>query len=198
MGILDVLAGRTKILEYRIVFGAENVVGVDTKTCVPKIPGPDYVRLWACYEAKIIYNLGFPKNMSAMMALGSIAKIAETEILADTDCFLRANLDDVIRFTREVPISGTIFTGEFFAKGSLERTIKTHFPVRGTEQQVVFSGVALMQHAILMNREDVETLDVLTKTVRNFVDLYGSGMIGGVQSVVQIPTLAYLKAIGAA
>ena len=198
MGILDSLAGRTKVLGYRIVFGADNVVGVHVEPSVAQIPGPDYIRLWASYEAKIIFNLGFPKNLSAMMALGSVAKVSETDITPDTDCFQRAGFNDVIRFVHEAPTSGTVFTGDFFAKGSLERMIKTHFPLRATEQQVVYSGLALMQYAILMNRSDTETLDVFTKTARNFVALYETGMGVGLQAVARITTLAYMQAIGAA
>lgn len=198
MGILNFLTGRTKVLRYKIVFGADNVVGVGVEPRVAQIPGPDYIRLWASYEAKIIFNLGFPKNLSGMIALSSVAKVTETDITADTDCFQRAGFNDVIRFVHEVPTSGTVFTGDFFAKGSLERTIKTHFPLRGTEQQVVYSGLALMQYAILMNHSDTETLDVLTKTARNFVALYKTGMGVGLRAVAQIPTLAYMQAIGAA
>lgn len=198
MGILDSLAGRTKVLGYRIVFGGDNVVGVHVELSVAQIPGPDYIRLWASYEAKIIFNLGFPKNLSAMMALGSVAKVSETDITPDTDCFQRAGFNDVIRFVHEVPTSGTVFTGDFFAKGSLERMIKAHFPLRATEQQVVYSGLSLMQYAILMNRNDAETLDILTKTARNFVALYETGMGVGLQAVAQVPTLAYMQAIGAA
>ena len=196
MGILDALAGRTKVLRYRIVFGADNTVGVHIEPYVPEIPTPNYVRLWVSYEAKIIFNLGFPNNLSAMMALDSVGKVSEIDITAETDCFERADFADVIRFVDQVPTSGTTFTGEFYAKGSLDRTIKTHFPTRSTEQQVVYSGLALMQYAILMNRSDAEALDVLTKTARNFVILYESNMGGGIQSVAQIPTLAYMQAIG--
>ncbi|MFQ5662353.1 MAG: hypothetical protein ACE5HL_00775 [Terriglobia bacterium] len=198
MGILEALTGRTKVLRYRIVFGADKIVGVHVEPCVPQIPGPEYIRLWASYEAKTIFNLGFPGNLSATMALGSVAKVADKAITADTDCFQRAHLADAIQFAHKVPTSGTTFTGELYAKGSLERTIKTHFPMRITEQQVVYSGLALMQYAISINRTDDETLDVLTKTARNFLALYESGMGGGVESVVQIPTLAYMQAIGVA
>jgi hypothetical protein len=37
---------------------------------------------------------------------------------------------------------------------------------------------------------------LLTKTAMNFVSMYESGMGGGIQSIVQIPTLAYMQAIG--
>lgn len=50
MGILESLTGRTKVLRYRIVFGAGNIVGVSIEPCVPRIPEPDYIRLWASYE----------------------------------------------------------------------------------------------------------------------------------------------------
>jgi hypothetical protein len=198
MGILENLLGRTKILRYQVAFGSNKTVGVNIEPCVPEILGPEYIHLWASYEAKIIFNLGFPNNLSAMMALGTISKVAEKKIGADTDCFERADLTDVIRFSNEIPKKEINFTGEFYAKGSLERLIKTHFPVQGTEQQVVYSGLALMQYAINMNMNDSETLDVLTKTAQNFVALYESGMGGSLQSVIQIPTLAYMQAIGVA
>ena len=38
----------------------------------------------------MIYNLGFPGNPSATMALGSVEKVAAKAITADTDCFDRA------------------------------------------------------------------------------------------------------------
>ena len=38
MGILEAITGHTKVLRYRIVFGAGNIVGVHIQPCVPKIP----------------------------------------------------------------------------------------------------------------------------------------------------------------
>ena len=195
MGIMEAVSGHTKVLGYRIVFGAGNLVGVHIQPLVPKIPGRDYVRLWASHTAKTVFNLGFPRNLSAMMALDSVARVADEAITADTDCFERANLADVCQFAYEVPTSGTTFTGEFYAKGSLKRFVKTHLPMRGTEQQMVFSGLALMQYAININCSNDEALDVLTKTARNFVALYESGMGEGVRAVVEIPTFAYMQAI---
>ena len=65
MGILEALTNRRRVLRYRIVFGAGNIVGVHIQPYVPKIPGSDYIRLWASHEAKMIYNLGFPGNPCA-------------------------------------------------------------------------------------------------------------------------------------
>lgn len=70
--------------------------------------------------------------------------------------------------------------------------------MRGTEQQVVYSALALMQYAISMTSEDKECLDVFTKTARNMIELYEFGMGVGIASIVQVPTLAYMQAIGVA
>ena len=196
MGLLNALADRKKVLTYEIIFGAKSDVGVRVQPLVPVVPGPDYIRLWVSYQAKIIYSLGFPKNNSAIICVGSVAKVVERDLDPGTDCFQRANFADVMRFAPQPPATGVKFTGEFYAKGSLERTIQTHFPLRASEQQVVYSGLALMQYAISMNQLDSEALRVLTATARYLVDLYQSGMGEGVASVVQIPTLAYMRAIG--
>ncbi|NVM56145.1 MAG: hypothetical protein HWN66_20785 [Candidatus Helarchaeota archaeon] len=198
MGFFEVLSGREKVLSFEIIFNDASQVGVNVNKNVSMVPTPDYIRLWACYEAKIIYNLGYPNNVSANMAVGSIAKVVENGINKKTNCFQKANLDDVIQYVPNISKGNIKFTGEFYAKGSLERTIKTWFPLRGTEQQVVYSALALMQYAISMSSEDEEYLDVFTKTARNMIELYESGMGVGIASVVQVPSLAYMRAIGAA
>lgn len=79
--------------------------------------------------------------------------------------------------------------------------VKSSFPLRIDGMQVVYSGLAMMQYAIFQNRDDPEALEVLTKTATNFVALYQPGRPGarppGAQSLMEIPTIAYLKAIGA-
>jgi len=198
MGFLETLSGRKKVLSFEIIFDDKNNVGVNVNKNVPVVPTPDYIRLWACYEAKMIYNLGYPNNISATMAIGAMAKIVKIDINENTDCFQKANLDDVIRYIPNISKGNIKFTGEFYAKGSIERTIKTWLPLRVTEQQAVYSALALMQYAISIARDDKECLDVFTKTARNMIKLYESGMGVGIASIVQVPTLAYMQAIGVA
>ncbi len=198
MGFLETLSGRKKVLSFEIIFDENYKVGVNVNKNVSMIQNPDYIRLWACYEAKIIYSLGYPKNLSANMAVGSLANIVEIDINENTNCFQKANLDDVIQYAPNISKGNVTFTGEFYAKGSLGRTIKTWLPSRGTEQQIVYSALALMQYAISLTREDKECLDVFTKTARNMIELYESGMGVGIASVVQVPTRAYMQAIGVA
>ena len=198
MGFLETLSGRKKILSFEIIFDDNNNVGVNVNKNVPVVATPDYIRLWACYEAKMIYNLGYPNNISANMTIGAMAKIVKIDINENTICFQKANLDDVIRYTPSISKGNIKFTGEFYAKGSIERFIKTWLPLRCTEQQVVYSALALMQYAISMVRDDKECLDVFTKTARNMISLYESGMGIGISSIVKVPTLAYMQAIGVA
>jgi len=188
MGLFD---GRKRILSFEIVFDKKNKVGVSIDKHVSMISTLDYIRLWACYAAKMIYVLGYPDNVSANIAIGAIAKIVKSDINASTNCFQIANLDDVIQYTSK-------YTGEFYAKGSLERAVKTWVPKRATEQQTVFSALALMQNVIYMIRNDKDCLEVLTQVARNMVELYDYGMGEGIASVVEVPTLAYMRAIGIA
>ena len=196
MGLLNFLNGK-KILSYNILFDYNNKVAVNIKKEVSTVPTPEYIRLWAFYQAKIIYNLGYPNNLSATMSLVSLSKIIEKDIYSNTDCFKRANLDDVVQYSDRYISPIIKFDGEFLAKGSVNRSINTHFPMQSTEQEVVYSGIALMQYCININKIDKYALDVLTNTARNFLALYEAGMGSGVSDIAQIPQTAYLEAIGA-
>ena len=197
MGLLNFLTGKEKIFSYKIFFDQNNKVAVNIKKEVSTVPTPEYIRLWAFYQAKIIYNLGYPNNLSAIMSLGSLSKIIEKDIDSNTDCFKRANLDDVVQYSDRFISPITKYDGEFFAKGSINRSIKTHFPMQNTEQEVVYSGIALMQYCININKNDKYALDILTNTARNFLALYKDGMGSGISDITQIPQTAYLEAIGA-
>jgi hypothetical protein len=199
MGLLNFLTGMKKILSYEILFDQNNKVTVNTTKEVSTVLTPEYIRLWAFYQAKIIYNLGYPNNLSAILALESLAKIVKKDIDSNTNCFKRAGFDDIIQliqYSDDISSPITKFNGEFFAKGSVNRSIKTHFPMQGTEQDVVYSGIALMQYCININEDDKYALGILTKTARNLFALYEAGMGGGISDIVQIPQTAYLEAIG--
>ena len=57
MSLLQALLGRKKVLSFEILFNSTGEVGVSVKPHVLSVPGPEYVRLWASYEAKMLYNL---------------------------------------------------------------------------------------------------------------------------------------------
>lgn len=196
MGLFNIFTGK-KILSYKIFFDQDNKVAVNIKKEVPTVPMSEYIRLWAFYQTKIIYNLGYPNNLSANMSLESLFKIVEEDIDSNTDCFERANLDDVMQFSDRFISPNTQFDGEFFAKDSINRSIKTHFSMQSSEQEVVYSGIALMQYCININKNDKSVLDVITKTARNlYLMFYEAGMGSGISNIDQISQTAYLEAIG--
>ena len=62
---------------------------------------------------------------------------------------------------------------------------------------IVYSGIALMQYCININKDDKFALDILTKIARNFLALYEAGMGSGISDIAQISQTAYLEAVGA-
>ena len=196
MGLLSFLAGMKKIVSYEVLFYHDNKVMVNSTKEVPTIHTSEYIRLWAFYQTKIIYNFGYPNNLSTSMAFLSLYKIIEKDISPNTDCFKRANLDDVIQYSKSNSSVITKFNGEFFAKGSIKRSIMTHFPPKGTEQEAVYSAIALMQYCINANKDNKESLDILTKTIRNFLALFKMGAGNKISGITLIPQAAFLEAIG--
>lgn len=170
---------------------AVTVVPVDQR-----IPPMEYVRLWAFYQAKIIFNLGYKVEL-ATLATDMVNVVSLNDITRDTDCIAELGYEDGIRFCSRLSQPASLFTGEFHAKGSVDRYINTLFPLQLDEHEVCVSGIALMHHVVLANRDDADALGVLTRTARSLVDLCASAQYQLTPALaVQIPQTAYLKAIG--
>ena len=197
MGFLEVLTGKIKILSFEILIDSANNITVNITEEVPTVQLPDYIRLWAHYQSKIIYNLGFPRNVSANISLGAISKIVETQFDDNVDCFKRAQLNDVAQYTDKISAITKRYHGEFFGKGATTRFIKTHLPSDGTEQEIVYSAIALMQYCINKVKQDSEMLDIFYNTNLNMVAIYNAGHGGNLSDVTGIPYSAYMEAIGA-
>ena len=197
MGFLGALTGKTKILSFEILFDSDNNIIVNITKEVPTVQLPDYIRLWAHYQSKIIYNLGFPRNVSANISLGAISKIVEIQFDENVDCFKRAQLNDVAQYTDKISAITKKYHGEFFGKGATTRFIKTYTPSDGTEQEVVYSAIALMQYCINKIKHDPEMLDTFYDTNINMVAIYSAGHGGNIGDVTGIPHTAYMEAIGA-
>lgn len=196
MGLIETLTGKTKLLEFKIIFDENDNVGVIEQSILPNIQSPDYIRLWASYQAKMIYNLGFPNNTSSIMAIEALSKIVENDIEENTNCFLETDFDDVIQYLPNLERGIVTFRGEFYSIGKTKRSVKTWLPNNGTEQQAVYSALALMQYSISTLYDQRDVLEVFTKTVRNMIELYNTNKGVGLASVLQVPNFAYLKAIG--
>ena len=183
-----------QILAYEIRFGGDRQVGVAIPTSSNELTPSEFIRLWAGYSAVILFNLGFPEQITSQLALRLIAKVAESPIEADTYCFDVADVDDVIHFDADLAPGGTTLTGKLLDLGDSQRGLLTDFPSTVTEQQVVFGSLALMQYAILQNRADQRALDVLGATASGMVRMYEDGLGDDLPGITVIPNRAYLDA----
>ncbi len=157
--------------------------------------------MWAFYQAKIIYNLGYPKSDSAFIALRYLTEIVKKDIDSKTNCFRMAGLlVQDIHYTDIISSPIIKFSGEFYTKGSFYRNLQTHFPIKPVtpeyERKMVYSGVAFLQYCINIIKGDKEALDILTKIIRNILELYETGMGFGVSSIYFIPQTSYFEATG--
>jgi len=201
LNLLNLLLGKTKIISYEILFGDNNEIAVNTTKHISSVSSPEYIRLWATYTSKIIFNLGGLANLSTKILLGALEKITQKDLTINSNCFKEAEMDDAIKYVKTIDNVVSKFTGDFYAKGSTLRTINTKFPLRLTEQMAIYSSIALMRYSIVQQDKDKEllqeSLEVFTKTIQNLVSLYESRIFEGLKAMTHIPHAAYLKAIGA-
>ncbi|MFW6198640.1 MAG: hypothetical protein ACOC5E_02330 [Acidobacteriota bacterium] len=195
MGFLDTLSGRRKILSYEVVFSDDSRVAASTTKHVPGVRGSDHVRMWAAHQARITQDLGFPRRTSSLLGLWLVSDVCVEPIDGRTDCFARADIADVVRYEPAMTFSGRRLHGEFFDHGPTRRSIRVNVPASLTEQELVCSSLALMQHTIAANAQDPAVLEVLRATARNLVALYGDAEGIGPESAAEFPVRAYREAI---
>lgn len=198
MGLMTAMFGWTQVLKYRIVMGPDGTIGVQVSPSVAQIPEPDFVRLWVCYQVKIIHTLGGPDTRDAAVALGWLRQISGVRLTANTDVFKAAGLGKLLSYAKPggTPLSGPVYSGEFYAKGGTDRMIQSHLPTPTNSGQVLHSALAMMQYALNAVSDNDESLELLRRTAVHLVELYSMGAGRDAQSFAQLPTLAYFKAFG--
>lgn len=198
MGFMTAMLGWTQVLKYRIVLGPDGTVGVQVSPSVAQIPDPDFIRLWVCYQVKIIHTLGGPDTRDATVALGWLRQILGTQLNSNTDVFKLAGLGKLLSYANpgRAPLAGVVYSGEFYAKGGTDRMIQSHLPVPVNAGQALHSSLAMMQYAINAVSDNDDNLELLSRTAAHLVELYSVGAGRDAQSFAQLPTLAYFKALG--
>ncbi|TAL59886.1 MAG: hypothetical protein EPN88_16685, partial [Bacteroidetes bacterium] len=162
MGLLSSLAGRTDVLTYEIYFDDQDKVSVKIDPKITPIK-QECIRLFASYFAKIIFNFQGPYSPASQILLELIRRIIKSPFDESTDVFDAANMSGIISYA-ENPGSNIITTlsGSFSAwRRNGKRTIDTKFPLSVTEQQVIYSVMAIFQKAINENRGHHEYLLLL-------------------------------------
>ena len=62
-------------------------------------------------------------------------------------------------------------------------------------EEMIHAVLALLQYVINKNSEDQKSLNILPRSAKTFIELYRSDMNQSSKMIVQIPTIAYMRAI---
>ena len=162
------LFGKSKVLSYKILFSNKNEVSVHIKPESQSIDFFEYSRFWAFYSSKILWNFGFSEERNPYVSkyLESIQKIAADNFKNKIDCFKTAGLKDDISYLDYCYSLIIQCEGSFYKKGN-DRFIITKFPLKITEDQVIFSGIAILQYIINITKEN-DNLKMLKNITNNF------------------------------
>ncbi len=193
MGLFDKLTGRTKVLEFKLLFDTNDKVSVNITPHVSPILN-EYFFLFGLYFSKILYNLGGLVSQGAIVAVNAVSNISESGLSPQTNCFKEADCDDVIQYA-QIPtnvvneISGSI---SILKDGN--RTIWLSLPSNGTEQHLVFGLIALMQFVINANIDNQDNLTKYSKMCNNMVTAFNNGHGTDMRDIIIIPMAAYYEA----
>jgi len=162
------LFGKSKVLSFKILFSNKNEVSVHVKPEFQTLDLFEYSRFWAYYSSKILWNLGFSEERNPYVSkyLESIQRIACDDFKNKIDCFKIAGLKDDISYVNHCYSIISQYEGSFYKKGN-DRFIITKFPLKITEDQVIFSGIAILQYIINITKGN-NNLKMLKNITNNF------------------------------
>ena len=214
MGLLSFITGLKKIITYNILFDKENNVTVNVIKRAPNLPKSEYIRFWAFYLAKAIFNIGYPNNFS----IATLETFTYLEMIINnngidskSNCLKKAGLDRKIKYSNRIWLQDIGFKGEYYCKGyyskdSFYRNLQTHIPFKkNIDEKLIYSTIALMQYCINIIKDDTENLNILAKTAKNFFEFYKDNArllmhksmgMGPEYYIYFIPQIAYFDAIG--
>lgn len=141
MGLLDALAGRTKILDFAIVV-SDDEVAVSVTPVVSPISPDDYVRLWLWYECNLIFGYGGTGTDRGAVALETVSALAAAAEDFGLDSFEHVGCRGV-RLTTSVRSATYRVTGTYYSRGD-ERRIAVNFPFGGQAEKDL-SAVGLFE-----------------------------------------------------
>lgn len=197
MSIFDFISGKKKLMVYEINMNDGNDIYVNVKNETPGLSGHEYLRLWSHYHCRIMHILGYPDNKTTMISGIILEKIIAKQFDVEVDCFQRAELDDVMNYSRQ-PIDAKLsFRGEFFSTDSDYRMLKSNFPYNITEQQVVYSSIGLLQYALDKCSKNQSYLDLGWKIILFLIiALANRENKGNMAEILKgVPEISYLTSL---
>jgi hypothetical protein len=191
MGSIDILLRRRHLLSYRLVFDSDGRISVGVSPSTPPLPDHEYIRLWTYFYTETMRVLNYPENITTLLSLAILEKIADEPFDALTDCFDRAGLSDNLHYTEEAVPGDILLTGDFYSKGR-RRILAAQFPAGISDNFAVYGGIGLLQYSINRFERNSDDLRVAHNAVENLMFLFKAGN----NAVNSFPDTAYALAAG--
>lgn len=188
--IIDTLLQRTLLFSYSIVFDSTNSMSVAVRPHMPVTRTGEYGRLWAAYHVRVLESLGFPTNVDALLASAMIEKIVSKPFSEKIDCFQRAGLPGVVRYTEDSLAGYHHITGHYYRKGQ-KHFLLAELPVDITSKYLIYGSIGLLQYTLNRcgrNHQEILLVNELVENVLSFLRKdsgYDTSLLG------QLPDTAY-------
>ena len=192
MGFFTYLLGWRKLIDFTIAFGDDNKVAVSSRSDIVTMPGFEYIRMWLEYVAQVIYLLEQvgPQYSSTLMDI--LVKIGNENLDSGADIFAVLYMDENVNYANELQNVRSVVKGKYYVRGSMYRMINASIVKPET---MIYAVLALFQYVLNKNSEDQKSLKILSHSAKAFVELYRSGMNKSVNTITQIPAMAYMGAV---
>ncbi len=193
MKVVDTILKRTLLLSYRIVFDSFDHLSVRVRQVGPAILTEEYARLWAAYHMKVLETLIFPIGMDALLASATLERITAEPFLSDTDCFERANLKGVVKYTEDLIDGFPDMTGKYYAKEQ-RRFLVTELPADVTGKHLIYGSAGLLQHGLNRCGRDEEGRTFLYEMAKSVLSLLSRDSGYDTGNLELLPDAAYTLA----
>lgn len=183
------------LLSAEIVADPRNRFHVAVSQSRPDATEVEHVWFPLMYFGKMVYVLARSEVESVFFLLYVMGEIADSGLERGTDCFQVADLADAAGLSATKPSEiDWRATATLRLLNPSARAVITHLPLRGTEQQAVFSAVALLQTCALALSDEMRR--TLTRALCTMVETYTIGCDpADMRNLIIVPRYAFATAV---
>lgn len=218
MGFMDAIAGRKKLMSFEVAMAPENCTcnfyDVDPLlTSSTERFAVEIIRLFACYQAFVIYGAGGPQSPNGRQALDWLVRLLQVPPDGSKTVFALLGSDywppgfDLVPAKSFSVRDGVPFCGHFYSRNKRERRIEftTKFGPDNTPF-LMSSALAVLEYGIRVCSscdKGQDLLNLFAQTCRNLLMLYdhydslrATKVAPDVSRAMSIPDHAFFSAAG--
>lgn len=188
--VIDAILQRSLILSYDIVMDSSNRISVRIQQHGPEVPEEEFCRLWVDYHVKVLEKLGYPGNVDGVLASVIIGKIVAKPFTSETDCFARAELSGVVKYTEDPIVGSLTMTGRYYKKGQ-KRSLVTDLPGDITAKHLIYASVGLLQFCLNRCGQDGSEGALIFQMAKSMLFLLSSDSGYDTSDSTSLPDAAY-------